>query len=232
MPFPKEIVTYIPLRTLAMKQILWSLLLIGAGAFSQTNAPARPGSEYDGVAGSPYLFKDWVNGTVYYKNGRIVNQFKLKLDVCRNYLLMEFKGQTFAPQVSSITSFVLYPKDSKDSMVFRKGFPPTGTYNNETFYEVLSSGKASLLHILERTIVEEKDLLPSNTKRFFEDHDQYFLLSNGQLIQLIKEDREKLARQFPEHEDALLRFMNEEQLKMKTAADFIRFAEKYNELNK
>lgn len=213
-----------------MKHILWSLLLISAGAFSQTNETTRPGSEYDGVAGSPYLFNDWVNGTVYYKNGRVVTQFKLKLDVCRHYPLMEFKGQSFAPQVGSITSFVLYPKNSKDSMVFRKGFPATGTYNTETFYEVMSTGKASLLHILERAIVEHKDLLSSGNKKFFEDQDQYFILTNGTMIQLIMDDKEKLAKQFPDQEAALLKFMNDEQLKMRTAEDFKKFAAKYNEL--
>lgn len=213
-----------------MKQILWSLLLISAGAFSQTTESPSQGSEYDGVAGSPYLFDDWVNGTVYYKNGRVVNQFKLKLDVCRHYPLMEFKGQTFAPQVSSITSFVLYPKNSKDSMVFRKGFPAIGTYNTETFYEVLSTGKTTLLHFLERAIIEHKELLSSGNKKFFEDQDQYFLLSNGQMLQLVTDDKEKLAKQFPDHEAALLKYMNDEQLKMRSAEDFKKFVVKYNEL--
>lgn len=213
-----------------MKQIFWALLLISAGAFSQSNEPARPVNEYDGVAGSPYLFDDWVKGTVYYKNGRIVSQFKLKLDVCRNFVLMEFKGQTFAPANASITSFILYPKNSKDSMVYRKGFPALDNYNNETFYHVMTTGKSSLLHILVRAIVEHKDLLASSSKKFFEDQEHYFLLVNGALIQLVIDDREKLAKQFPAQETALLRFMNDEQLKMRTGDDFKRFATKFEEL--
>ena len=214
-----------------MKQILWCLLLVSASCFSQTNQSGKPGSEYDGVAGSPYLLKDWVNGTVYYRNGRIVTQFKLRFDCPRNFLQMEFKGQTFSPQVATITSFVLYPKNSNDSMIFRKGFPPSGTYNTETFYQVLMNGKASLLYVLAKTIVESKDILPSSSRRFFEEEDEFFLYANGATTKLIKNDREKLAAQFPAQEAALLKFMNEEELKMRSADDFKKFTTKYNELN-
>lgn len=214
-----------------MKYIFWCLLLLSAGVFAQTKETRRPGSEYDGVAGTPYLLKDWVNGTVYYKNGRVVTQFKLRFDCPHNYLQMEFKGQSFAPQTTSITSFVLYPKNSKDSMVFRKGFPPIDTYNAETFYQVLLPGKSSLLYILSKTIVEEKDVLPSSTKRFFEDEDHFFLFANGVITELIKGEREKLAAQFPAQQAALLAFMNEQELRMKSADDFKKFATKYNELN-
>ena len=214
-----------------MKQILWCLLLVTGACFSQTKEQEKPGSEYDGVAGSPYLLKDWVNGTVYYKNGRVVTQFKLRFDCPRNYLQMEFKGQTFSPQTSSITSFVLYPKNSKDSMVFRKGYPVSGAYNAETFYQVLTNGKASLLYILSKTIVEDKDILPSSTKRFFEEEDEFFLFSNGSITKLIRNDREKLAAQFPAQQAALLKFMEDEEMKMRSAEDFIKFTAKYNELN-
>lgn len=214
-----------------MKQILWALLLISTGAFAQ-NQPARPGSEYDGVAGSPYLFKDWVKGTVYYKNGRIVDQFRLRFDCARNFLQLEFKGQSFSPQLTTITSFVMYPKDTKDSMIFRKGFPANGTFNGDTFYEVMQTGKAPLLHLLSKSIIEKKDMLPSNTTKYFEEEDLYFLVVNGNNILLEKGDREKLAKQFPEQETTLLNYMNEEDLKMRTAVDFKKFAAKYNELMK
>lgn len=214
-----------------MKQILWCLLFVSGSCFSQTKEPNKPGSEYDGVAGSPYLLKDWVNGTVYYKNGRVVTQFKLRFDCPRNYLQMEFKGQTFSPQTASITSFVLYPKNSRDSMIFRKGYPPSGTYNAETFYQVLTTGKAVLLYVLAKIIVESKDILPSSTKRFFEDEDEFFLFSNGAITKLIKNDREKLAAQFPAQQASLLKFMNDEELKMRSAEDFMKFTAKYNELN-
>lgn len=213
-----------------MKHVFWCLLLTSFAAFSQPGNAGKPGSEYDGVTGSPYLLKDWVNGTVYYKNGRVVNQFKLRFDCARNYLQMEFKGQTFAPQTASIISFVLYPKSNKDSMVFRKGFPPCGLYNAETFYQVLLQGKASLLHILSKAIVEEKDVLPSSTKRYFDEEEQFFLFANGLTTELVKNDREKLAAQFPAQQAALLKFMNEGELKMKTADDFRKFIMKYNEL--
>lgn len=212
-----------------MKQILWALLLISTGALAQKEQ-ARPGSEYDGVAGSPYLYKDWVKGTVYYKNGRIVDQFKLRFDCARNFLQLEFKGQSFAPQVATITSFVMYPKDSKDSVIFRKGFPVHGTFNGDTFYEVMQAGKAPLLHLLSKSIIEKKDMIPNATTKYFEEEDLYFMVVKGSNIQLEKGDREKLAKQFPEQEAALLKYMNDEELKMRTAGDFRKFAAKYNEL--
>lgn len=214
-----------------MKNFLWCLLLLASAASAQTTAP-KSSDEYDGVAGSPFLFKDWLGGTVYYKNGRVVKQFKLRFDCCRNYLMLEFNGQSFAPQTASIISFVLNTKEGKDkdSMVFRKGYPTIGNWNGETFYHILLNAKSPVLHLLTKTIVEEKGLLPSSTRKFFEDEEHFFLLVDGKMIHLLKDEREKLADQFPAQREALLKFMNEQELKMKSSEDFIKFGKKYNEL--
>ncbi|NML23435.1 hypothetical protein HHL16_21325 [Pseudoflavitalea sp. G-6-1-2] len=214
-----------------MKNFLWCLLLLASAASAQTSTP-KSSDEYDGVAGSPYLFKDWLSGTVYYKNGRVVNQFKLRFDCCRNYLMLEFKGQSFAPQTASITSFVLNTKEGKnaDSMVFRKGYPSVENWNEETFYHILLTAKSPVLHILTKSIVEEKGLLPSSTRKFFEDEEHFFLLHDGKMIHLPKDEREQLAALFPAQREALLKFMQDQDLKMKSPADFIKLGKKFNEL--
>ncbi len=63
------------------------------------------------------------------------------------------------------------------------------------------------------------------------DEDHFFLFTNNVITELIKGDREKLAAQFPRQQAALLAFMNESELKMKSAEDFKKFTTKYNELN-
>lgn len=213
-----------------MKNFLWCLLLLVSAASAQTESKER--DEYDGVAGTPYLFKEWLGGTVYYKNGRAVNQFKLKFDCCRNYLMLEFKGQSFAPQVASIVSFVINTKEGKDkdSVVFRKGFPAVDTWTTETFYHVMLNAKTPLLHIPTKAIIEEKGLLPSSTRKFFQEEEDYFLLLDGKMIHLIEDDREQLAAQFPAQREALLKFMNEQELKMRSDTDFMKFGKKVNEL--
>ncbi len=72
--------------------------------------------------------------------------------------------------------------------------------------------------------------MPSATTKYFEEEDLYFLVVNGSNILLEKGDREKLAKQFPEQEAASRKYMNDEELKMRTAGDFRKFAAKYNEL--
>src|SRR5262245_42784000 len=104
-----------------MKQILWCLLLLAQSIFGQDDSD---------ISGNPYLFKDWSNGTVRFSSGREMKQFKLKFDAFRNQLLLQFEGSTFAAE-SKVQEFVLLQK--KDSLVFRKGFPP----NENTFYQVL-----------------------------------------------------------------------------------------------
>ena len=214
-------------------KLLWCVLLISSGAFAQSYAdPVEDAKsrEYSNVAGNPFLFKDWNAGVVKFSSGRVVSQFKLKFDCVRNQLLLQFNGTSFAAE-SKIREFVMYPKGQKvaDSMVFRRGFPAIGNGNAETFYQVLTEGKVTLLRRYAKNIVEEKQHVASNITRHFEDEENYFILRDGILTQADKNNGGILVLLNDKAED-LKKYISDEKLKMRTPEDHAKLVKKYNEL--
>ncbi|HUP14212.1 MAG TPA: hypothetical protein VM187_18450 [Niastella sp.] len=208
-----------------MKHIAWCLLLLCQCALGQTSKEEKLNT----VTGNPYLFKEWNDGVVRFTSGRIMNQFKLKFDCLKNSLLLQFQGNAFATE-SKVQEFVLYPK-KKDSLLFRRGFPATERTNEQTYLHVMVQGKAALLRLIARNIVEEKQVVSVNGRvdRHMEEVELYYMLQNGQMT-LLPASTKDLPDVFSDKKEAIAQFITTKQLKMHDAADFVAVVKKYNEL--
>ena len=212
-----------------MKLLYVCLVFLCQATWAQDLIQSEPkGSPSPG--GNPYLFKDWYNGVVRYANGRVMDQFKLKFDISTNRLVMQFEGAIF-PADGNVKEFVMFTKNGrkKDSLVFRKGFPAVGLANAETFYNVLVTGKATLLHLYAKHVVDQKELLANQNRRFFSEEDTYYLLEDGVMLKL-PQDREDLLKELAGKPEALKEFIQARQFKLKSDEDFIQIAQKYNEI--
>ena len=208
-----------------MKHIAWCLLLLCQCALGQTSK----GDDLNNISGNPFLLKEWCDGVVRFSSGRTVNQFKLKFDCLKNMLLMQFEGSAFAAE-SKVREFVLYPKN-KDSMLFRRGFPVTDKTSDQTYFHVLWQGKASLLRLAARNVIEERQLVSNNgqVNRRMEEADYYYLYQNGNMT-LLPANKTDLPEKFADQKEPLARFIAERQLRMHAADDFVQVVKKYNEL--
>ena len=208
-----------------MKHIAWCLLLLCQCALGQSSKE----EELNTITGNPYLFKEWNDGVVRFTSGRTMNQFKLKFDCLKNSLLLQFQGNAFATE-SKVQEFVMYPK-KKDSLLFRRGFPATDRTTDQTYFHVLVQGKTSLLRLIARNIVEEKQLVSVNGRvdRRLEEVEQYYLLQNGKMTLLPASTRD-LPEVFADKKEPIAQFITTKQLRMHDPEDFIAVINKYNEL--
>ncbi|WP_143774395.1 hypothetical protein [Niastella vici] len=208
-----------------MKHIAWCLLLLSQCALGQIAKE----DDLNDISGNPYLLKDWCEGVVRFTSGRTVNQFKLKFDCLKNMLLMQFNGSAFAAE-SKVQEFVMYPKN-KDSLLFRRGFPQTDKTSESTYFQLLWQGKASLLRLPARNIIEEKQIVTVNGRisRRMEEVEYYYLYQNGALT-LLPADRVALPEQFSDKKQPVAEFIAAHQLKMHSPDDFVQVVKKYNEL--
>jgi hypothetical protein len=207
-----------------MKHIAWCLLLLCQCALGQVTKE----DELNTITGNPYLFKDWSDGVVRFTSGRTLTQFKLKFDCLKNMLLLEFNGNAFAAE-SKVQEFVMYPK-KKDSLLFRRGFPATEKTSENTYFQVLIQDKASLLRLIARNIIEEKQVVSNGrVNRRMEDAEFYYLLQNG-VMTLLPADRTELPEKFGDKKEAIAAFIATRQLRMHSPEDFVLVVKKYNEL--
>jgi len=208
-----------------MKHIAWCFLLLCQCAFGQISKE----DDLNNITGNPYLLKDWCDGVVRFSSGRTVNQFKLKFDCLKNMLLLQFNGNAFATE-SKVQEFVMYPKN-KDSLLFRRGFPQTDKTSENTYFQLLWQGKASLLRLPARNVIEEKQIVTVNGRisRRMEEAEYYYLYQNGALT-LLPADRVALPELFADKKQPVAEFIAARQLKMHNPDDFVQVVKKYNEL--
>jgi hypothetical protein len=208
-----------------MKHIAWCLLLLCQCALGQTSKE----DDLNTISGNPYLLKEWSDGVVRFTSGRTVNQFKLKFDCLKNMLLLQFDGNAFATE-SKVQEFVMYPK-KKDSLLFRRGFPQTDKTSENTYFQLLWQGKASLLRLPARNIIEEKQIVTVNGRinRRMEEVEYYYLYQNGAMT-LLPADRNALPASFADKKQLIAEFIAARQLKMHSPDDFVQVVKKYNEL--
>ena len=210
-------------------KMLWLFLLSGMNVFAQTleNIKGSPG-EYEGIAGNPYLLKDWSDGIIRFSSGKVTDKFKLKFNAAQNRLLLQFNGSAFAAE-SKIDEFVIYTKNKKDSLVFKKGFPVSDRGNAETFYQVHESGPATLVQLYAKDIIQEKEILDSKTSRRYQDVEEYYLAKDGIMYKLNRENA-SIADILSDRRDELKSFISQQQLKMRSAEDYAKVVKKYNDL--
>jgi hypothetical protein len=209
-----------------MKYLLWCLLLLSYTGYTQDKARE---TEISSATGNPYLLKDWSDGVIVFTSGRVVKQFKLRFDCVHNRLMLQFDGASFAAE-SQVKEFLIYTKSgkSRDSMLFRKGFPDIDGSTDETFYQVLLSGKATLLRLFTKTLIEEKQLTEKGHRRL-EDDERYFLLQDGAMVNLPR-NKNELVQQLPAQTEPMKQFVAQQTLRMDKADDFVKIISRYNEL--
>jgi hypothetical protein len=213
-----------------MKFMLWALLLLSFSSFAQNDVDRVSEADVNSAAGNPYLFKEWNEGVVVFSSGRVVKQFKLRFDCVNNRLMLQFEGTAFAAE-SKVKEFTIYTKSgkNKDSLVFRKGFPAVNGCTEDTYYQVLVSGKASLLRLFSKTVLIDKQLVQQGNNRRLEDKEVYYLLQDGAMVELPK-NKNDLVAALPVQKDGLKEFVGQQSMKMEKPDDFVKIITKYNEL--
>jgi hypothetical protein len=213
-----------------MKYILGCFLLLLVLQGTAQTTEEKDDDRISNASGNPYLFKDWLDGVVTFKSGRVVKQFKLRFDCARNRLMLQFEGAAFAAE-SQVKEFVLYTggRKNKDSLIFRKGFPAIDKYTEDTYYQILTNGKALLLRLPTKVIVEEKQLVGNNSRSALADEEFYYLLQNGVMTALPK-DKDELLQKLPVQAEGLKQFVAQQTFRMDKAEDFVKIITKYNEL--
>ena len=179
------------------------LLVCWEGVLAQTTDRVTTSQDvpiYNDVSGSAFLIKDWSDGVIRFSSGRVSTQFKLKFDCVKNQLNLQFGGSTFATE-SKVKEFVMYTKNgtTRDSMVFRKGFPAFDKgANEETYFQVMVEGKAMLLCLHFKHIAEEQQIASKVIYRRITDQEVYYLLKDGKMTDL-PNDKSLIVESFPEH---------------------------------
>lgn len=152
-------------------------------------------NQYADITGDAFLFTDWLNGQAISINNTRFGGLKLKVDLYKNKIFMNFHDTIYdLTDAKNISAFILYPDngDTSKKIVFSNQFQVTGVSSN--LFEVLGSGKISLLKFLHRDVQEAQTGLYTAKEKKFMDYLHYYIIIDGATtdIKLSKKSFEKL----------------------------------------
>ncbi|MEM0993042.1 MAG: hypothetical protein AAF847_16010 [Bacteroidota bacterium] len=173
---------------------------------------------YKDIKGSPYLFDDWQAATVYKENGDVIENAMVNYNAYEKTI--EAKVKNGYVELSGDT----YPKILlvKDSSYFAYNFHPKFKTQFARIHfvgEDYQFFSTTTSRINKRTI---NNVGKTITLENFANVTTYYLLQ-GEQLQPIKLKKKDLLALFPDK--ANVKFVKQEQLKLNTAEEVVRFLE-------
>jgi len=209
-----------------MKVLLFAFLIVSSGAFAQVTSPLFTDSRgkiiksttYDDVSGSPYLLEKWEKGSVKTGSGKTFADLNLKYDIAGErllYLNKQGDSMTFA---EPIVAFELNSEKSAVPLKFVNSLPKADNLKENTFLQIIATGKSSLYKKYNVAIIESKGYGAQSTKRLFNPSVTYYILKDG-VLQKINLSKKSIASTFPSKEKEILDFLKVQKIDFKNDLD-------------
>jgi len=210
--------------SLVVAALLWCN--IGHGQVLVLDATGRPimPKEYVNLKGSPYLYDDWVKGTVRLANGIEYKDIYLMYDQVKEELNFTYKDGKVQKFVDPVAQFTL--EDRK----FRRDLIGENNSLVDGFYEVLVDGEIKLLKRSSKRIVDELTHAVATKERRIQEVTSQYLLIKGELVK-VKDNKNAVIKALGTHKAALEAYIQKENLKMKDEQDMVKLITYFNSLN-
>lgn len=131
--------------------------------------------------GNPYFVDEWQKATITTKNGNEIEVNNIKIHLQSNKVYYKNDDDKIIIVATGIIKKVVL-KNKTDYTVFESGFPDIYKNNSNTFYKILSSGKYSLLHHIDKVFVQTKNDMTGERRNEFKTYNNYYCFINGSMI--------------------------------------------------
>jgi hypothetical protein len=194
--------------------------------FKIENNPHIKGSAFYDPAFSP--------SQITLKSGAVYREIPARINLYTNdiYYLSADSTQLVAGK-GAIKKVILFQRlhSKPDSVIFSCGFPPINHNDENTIYEVLVSGKASLLKLTTKYLTDDETLTATpEDKKFVENTEYYVIVTDKNIIEKWKKGKDFLAEILNHKGSSIQKFIDDQNLKCKSLGDTERVIEYYNKL--
>ncbi|MDO6435268.1 hypothetical protein Q4E93_31920 [Flavitalea sp. BT771] len=174
-----------------------------------------------GSSGSVFYNNDWEDGYIKLTDKREARNLSLRFNAYTNEIYMKRDSNIVVldGNVIPIAEFGL--RDASGIKVFRRGFPAVGKYTASTFYEVLASGKFTLLRMHAKRIVEKSDINHVPVQEMTDAEFWYVFDAAANTTTEIKHNKNALIEALPGEADAIRTIIRDKKLRMKGDQDWV-----------
>lgn len=179
-----------------------------------------------------YLFKEnYLLADIFTPSGKIFTGNKFKLDLQDNKLYFLDSADEEMEVVSPVKKVLFIEQEgNRDAVSFEKGFPPIDKLNENNFYQVLLSGKASLLLDTKFSEVDYIEFPSGHSAKRTDKVLSYYGNVGTVIIRLSK--TENITELFPDKSKEIAAFIQRENIKVRKQSDLEKVFTYYNNLVK
>lgn len=157
-------------------------------------------NETSNMKGTPYFIAEWVSGVVVFKGNKLLNSNDLQFNWVKNELHTRYNGQVYKFD-DSVIEFVLLDttvQGKSTEILFRNGYPATGTHSRISFYQVIIGGaNFELLKYWARHDHDSFEGVGTYVKEFYRVADLYLYDMKSNTIQYINLKPSSIERAIP-----------------------------------
>lgn len=179
---------------------------------------------YTDIKGTPYLFEDWVEGSVKLKSGKAFDGVKLKYDQVADELMFLDQAGKEMLFVEPVVEFTM------DKKTFRIGYPATDGASPESYYEVLVEGKTELLKRTSKKVIEEAAYNAATKVKTIRSNESYYVTASNLSLTKVKKDKKSLLAALPDKSAELEAYVKSNRLDLRQEQDMAKLIAYYNSL--
>jgi|LakMenE18May11ns_1017448.scaffolds.fasta_scaffold9794635_2 hypothetical protein len=211
-----------------MKSIIFIFsILISLGTYAQSEPPSLNLKNIDGrpimvaglnidLEGSVFLADKYYKATLILKNKQFIKDLPIKIDLLDSKIFFLNEQQQEMESIMPVGTIVFNDKSCPfDQFIFTNGFLP----KPNVYMQVLDTGKVWLLKQHQIRTEEYKEYgTPITKKKAYVVYDYFITNQNGILEKITQ--KEELMNAMKSKKEALIKFIKEENLKLKSDEDY------------
>lgn len=223
----------VPLGISARDKIMQNNLTNWSQQITISDVNGRPvENRYEGINGTPYFSADPKFAAVILKQGKKFSNSKTWINLVTQELVFATGNGQLAVTEPGVVKEVSYTDTSAQGIqlyVFQTGFPPVDKQTEKNFYQLLLSGRCTLLRSMVKKVVEIKNELSGEQYREFETIENTYLYLNGEMKR-VKRDKTYLFHVLSDKQESVSKFMEEHKINLKDPEQFMAVLKYYNSL--
>lgn len=197
------------------------------------NMDGKPFKIYDAeVVGHVFLTDEWQVGNIYFTDGKMAMQVKVKINIYNNYLhFLNAQAIEMYKEANEIALVQIVNPFNNDSIA--KAYKCLETAKNgkkiTAFFEQISPGKIELLKLVEKKIVVSKNEFNKQETKELVQYEEYFVYTNA-VVKEVKKKKAFFQELLFDKWDAIDKYINENNLDFRTIGNIKKIIEFYNNL--
>jgi hypothetical protein len=191
--------------TLFLSVVASDLLAQGVNISTDFQDVRFAGKTYNNLIGSPFLFEDWVEGSVILIDGTEFKGLKINFNQIKEEVLFALPDNKTKVFMHPVRQFSIEGPNSKGetNRIFKNGFASIDGGTQNSFYEILADGSLSLVKRTSKSIVEERaDGQTFKTKQIRTNHKYY--VAQGTQLSKAPRDKKTFLSMLPDQSKILL----------------------------